>query len=706
MAPGVEFTNRTGYSTYGMATLGTTGRPSRFTRWLAAMIWRERTGVRATEDLVRLDSAMRFGALYALTILGPILLLGYFGVADLLSGEASISNEIHQEAETTVGSCATDVEEIFERFEMAARNRLVSGRSLVEAPGELSSHLLLTLRLDADGAITAPFDESTSSPPSDHTYFLTGTFAQARRAEATDPALAAALFRIAGQQAPGLTSAGTAELQRARAMHRAGAIREAEAAYADIVADYPNSRDAWGFLLGDLARLERGELLLEREPEIGVGALEAVVDDILGRRWTIGQGGEAAVARRALVLMEGHADSDWLASRRSRVDQRSHQLYWAERLRPELEPLTTGGRLLQVAPGRFRYTLGEHAVWATAWFEDELYAFALDREGLFEAIQAAAVRAPRGESPVLIDVLSPDALSPAGALARRSLAPWLPGWTLVAKHIDPDGLQATIRWQRARRIVLVLVAILLVGVGGLITGRLVSRELDLARLKTSFAANVSHELRSPITQIRLKGESLQLDLVEDEDDRRHHYDAIVRESERLSRLVDNVLDFAAIERGTKNYAIRPNDLCMTLRNAAQSMRVSMEARGLAFDSDIPDELPMVPHDQEAIAQALTNLLSNAAKYGAQGKWIGLSTNVLPDGVEIYVADKGIGIDRDEIPRIFDQYYRSQDPRARSLKGTGIGLAIVKYIMEAHGGQVTVSSTPGRGSVFTLFLPFS
>jgi signal transduction histidine kinase len=689
-----------------MATLGTTGRPSRFTRWLAAMIWRERTGVRATEELVRLDGALRFGALYALTILGPILLLGYFGVADLLSGEASISNEISQEAEGTVGSCATDVEEIFERFEMAARNRLVSGRSLVEAPGELSSHLLLTLRLDGDGSITAPFDEPTSIPPKDHTFFLTGIFAQARRVEASDPALAAALFRIAGQRAPGVTSEGTAELQKARAMHKAGFTREAEAAYADIVADYPNSRDAWGFLLGDLARLERGELLLEREPEIGVGALEAVVDDILGRRWTIGQGGEAAVARRALVLMEGHADSDWLASRRSRVDQRSHQLYWAERLQPELDPLTAGGRLLQVAPGRFRYTLGEHAVWATAWFEDELYAFALDREGLFEAIQAAAVRAPRGDSPVQIDVLSPDALSPEGALARRSLAPWLPGWTLVAKHIDPEGLQATIRWQRARRIVLVLVAILLVGVGGLITGRLVSRELDLARLKTSFAANVSHELRSPITQIRLKGESLQLDLVEDEDDRRHHYDAIVRESERLSRLVDNVLDFAAIERGTKNYAIRPNDLGMTLRNATQSMRVSMEARNLSFDADIPDELPMVPHDQEAIAQALTNLLSNAAKYGAQGKWIGLSTNVLPDGVEIYVADKGIGIDRDEIPRIFDQYYRSQDPRARSLKGTGIGLAIVKYIMEAHGGQVTVSSTPGRGSVFTLFLPFS
>jgi signal transduction histidine kinase len=689
-----------------MPALGTQRRPGRLTRWLAGRIWRDRIGVRATDDLTRLDSALRFGGLYALTILGPILMLGYFGIADLLSGEASLMTEVVREADETVTVCATDIEEIFDHFETATRGRLVSGRSLVEAPGEISSHLLLSLRLDAEGRILAPFEEREAAPPGDHTFFLTGPFAQARRVEEEDPPLAAALYRAAVQRAPGVASEGSAAFHHARALARAGHVREAEAAYADVVADYANVRDVWGFRLGDLASLKRGELILAREPEIGVGALTAVVDDILGRNWTIGQGGEPALARRALSLMEGQADADWLASRRSRLDQRAHQLYWVERLQPELAPLTAGGHLLQIAPGRFRYTLGERALWAVAWFDGALYAFALERGGLFEAIRAAAVRAPRGGSPVHVELQAPDALAIEGTLARRSLAPWLPGWTLVAKHVDPRGLAATIRWQRIRRIVLVASAILLVGLGGLITGRLVARELELARLKTSFAANVSHELRSPITQIRLKGEALQLDLVEDEADRRQHYDAIVRESERLSRLVDNVLDFAAIERGTKNYLLRPADLAATLRNAAGAMRVSMEAKGLTFDVDIPDDLPLVDHDQEAIAQALTNLLSNAAKYGAQGKWIGLSTSVLPEGVEIHVADKGIGIDRDEVPRIFEMYYRSQDPRARSLKGTGIGLGIVKYIMEAHGGQVTVSSTPGRGSVFTLFLPFS
>ncbi len=682
-------------------------RPSRFSRWLARRIWSDRTSMRAHEDLVKLDSALRFGALYALTIVGPILLLGYFGVADLLSGEASLTAEVSEEAETTLDSCQGDIEEIFDRFEVAARTRLLSGRSLVESPGELSSHLLLTLRLDTEGRITAPFDEEKIGAPADHTFYFTGPFAAARRAEGTDdPAKAAGLYQEAAAEARGLVIEGTSALQRARALAKIGMLREAEAAYADVVADYAGIRDAWGFRLGDLAQLKRGELLLLREPEIGVGALMAVVDDLLSRRWIIGQGGEAAVARRALIMMEGQADEDWLASRRSRVDERTRQLYWAERLQPELEDLTAGGRLLQVAPGRFRYTLTDKALWATAWFDEELYAFALDRKSLFDSLGSVARGSPRGDSPVALVLLAPDASSPPVLLARRSLTPWLPGFTVVAHAADPEGLAKSLRWTRTRRIALVALAILLVAAGGLFTGRLVGRELDLARMKTSFAANVSHELRSPITQIRLKGESLQLDLVVDDEDRTQHYDAIVREAERLSRLVDNVLDFAAIERGTKNYMIRPADLGTTLRNATESMRISMEARGLAFDTDIPDDLPMIPHDQEAVAQALTNLLSNAVKYGAQGKWLGLSTTVLPDGVEIYVADRGIGIDKDELPRIFEQYYRCQDPRARRLKGTGIGLAIVKYIMESHGGQVTVTSTPGRGSVFTLFLPFA
>src|SRR5690606_8635946 len=157
--------------------------------------------------------------------------------------------------------------------------------------------------------------------------------------------------------------------------------------------------------------------------------------------------------------------------------------------------------------------------------------------------------------------------------------------------------------------------------GVLASLRLVGNELDAARIKTDFAANVSHELRSPITQIRLKAESLQLDLAYDDADRQEHYDAIVREAERLSRLVDNVLDFAAIERGVKRYTFRPEDVTSMLEQAVAACKGDFEGRALTFDVQIPEDLPVVWCDREAIGQVMTNLLSNAAKYGSEGGWV-------------------------------------------------------------------------------------
>jgi len=335
---------------------------------------------------------------------------------------------------------------------------------------------------------------------------------------------------------------------------------------------------------------------------------------------------------------------------------------------------------------------------------DQLYAFALDLSGVLDQVLVAARQSMRPDGQIAVTVLAPDEPPPPNTFERRSLAPWMPGWSVAAHPVDAEGLTRALSQRRMRRILLVLLSLVTVALGAFVISRLVARETDLARLKSSFAANVSHELRSPITQIRLKGESLQLGLEEDDEDRRRHYDTIVREAERLSRLVDNVLDFAAIERGTKNYVLRAADLVHTLRSAVESTRYSMEVRGFTLDADIPGSLPTIPHDPDAIAQALTNLLSNAAKYGGEGRWIGVGVTVLPEEVQIHVADRGIGVPPEERERIFDQYYRGKDPRARRFKGTGIGLAIVKYIMDAHGGRVSVAPNPRRGSVFTLHLP--
>jgi signal transduction histidine kinase len=280
------------------------------------------------------------------------------------------------------------------------------------------------------------------------------------------------------------------------------------------------------------------------------------------------------------------------------------------------------------------------------------------------------------------------------------------GWTPSVYPSDAEALATAQATRRARRIGIVGAAMLLIVVGAILSARLVGRELDLARMKTQFAANVSHELRSPITQIRLKAESLQLGLARDEEKRQQHYDAIVRESERLSRLVDNVLDFSSIERGTKQYSYVPTDMADVVRQCVDSMRFSIIARGLQIEMDIDDDVPIILASPEAIGQAMTNLLSNAAKYGASGDSVIVRVRGVENGVTVDVQDRGLGIVEEEIPHIFEQYYRSRNPNALRLKGTGIGLAIVKYIMEAHGGHVEVTSDLGKGSTFSLCFPLT
>jgi signal transduction histidine kinase len=243
----------------------------------------------------------------------------------------------------------------------------------------------------------------------------------------------------------------------------------------------------------------------------------------------------------------------------------------------------------------------------------------------------------------------------------------------------------------------------MMGVGAVLSARLISRELDVVRMKTDFAANVSHELRSPITQIRLKAESLILGLAETPEEIEAHYNIVLRESERLSRLVDNILDYAAIERGSKQYILRQSNIAETVYRAIESVRSTLELKDIELTLDVPYDLPPVHHDTDAITQCIVNLVSNAAKYSPGGSEVRVHARLV-EGVELTVSDDGIGIAPHDLRKIFDPFYRSRDSLARRQKGTGIGLTITRYIIEAHGGSISVQSRPGKGSTFTLRFP--
>jgi signal transduction histidine kinase len=251
----------------------------------------------------------------------------------------------------------------------------------------------------------------------------------------------------------------------------------------------------------------------------------------------------------------------------------------------------------------------------------------------------------------------------------------------------------------------VLAALCLVMVGGIwLTYRNVSREMNLARLKSDFVANVSHELRTPLALIRLYAETLELGRLTAKEKYQEYFRIIREESERLTALINNILDFSRIEAGRKEYEFKETNLADLVRSTLDSYRFQIEQNGFAFEENISSDVPPVIVDREAIARSLLNLVNNALKYSKDQKYIGVSLYRANSRVNLEVRDHGIGIAPNEQEKIFEKFYRCGDPLVHNIKGSGLGLSLVRHIARAHGGDVLVESTPEKGSKFTIALP--
>jgi signal transduction histidine kinase len=240
--------------------------------------------------------------------------------------------------------------------------------------------------------------------------------------------------------------------------------------------------------------------------------------------------------------------------------------------------------------------------------------------------------------------------------------------------------------------------------GGILLWRDLRREAELADMRAQFVASVSHELRTPLTSIRMFTETLKLDPDLDEETRQEYLDTMLRETERLSRLLENVLDFSRIERGTKTYARRRIPLAPVVARAARTFEQLMARKGFTLRTDVDAAAPLVDADPDAIEQALINLLGNAMKYSGGSREIELALKRSGAAVEISVTDHGLGIEPAEQSRIFERFYRAPVEENRNIQGAGLGLPLVAHIAAAHQGEVRVESSPGRGSTFTLRLP--
>jgi signal transduction histidine kinase len=260
-------------------------------------------------------------------------------------------------------------------------------------------------------------------------------------------------------------------------------------------------------------------------------------------------------------------------------------------------------------------------------------------------------------------------------------------------------------WMHRSFLILGILSLMIIG-GLVLTKHVVSKEMALARLKSDFVSNVSHELRTPLALIRLYAETLELGRITTREKKQQYYRIIRKESERLTSLINNILDFSRIEAGHKEYEFRDTDIADLVHNTLDSYRYQIEQQGFAFEENIDPNLPAVRVDREAIARALVNLVNNALKYSTDEKFLGVKLYRENGVVKLEVMDRGIGIARRDQPKIFEKFYRTGDPLVHNTKGSGLGLSLVRHITQAHGGDIAVESTPGKGSKFTLSLPVS
>ncbi len=232
-----------------------------------------------------------------------------------------------------------------------------------------------------------------------------------------------------------------------------------------------------------------------------------------------------------------------------------------------------------------------------------------------------------------------------------------------------------------------------------------SREAKVARLQTDFVNKVSHDLRTPLTSIRMFVETLQLGRIQDPEKQREALEIISGETTRLSALINRLLDWARMESGRRSYQLRRESVEPIVDDALDAFAPQRLDQRVKIAREVEPDLPAVMADRPALAEALLDLLNNAYKYtDGEEKRIEVRAKRAGTAVLLEVADNGPGIPAREQKRIFDKFYRGQQPVSRAIEGTGLGLAMVKHIVAGHGGKVGVTSEVGKGATFTITLP--
>jgi len=281
---------------------------------------------------------------------------------------------------------------------------------------------------------------------------------------------------------------------------------------------------------------------------------------------------------------------------------------------------------------------------------------------------------------------------------------WLFPELFVGMKLRGETLESIISQRTLIDLGLVSLLLLSILVGGFIIYRSYKQQLELIQQKTEFVSNVSHELRTPLALIAMYAETLELGRVRSEEKKQQYYTTISKESQRLSRIVNKILNFSRLEAGKRIYHFEQQNLNSIVSDVLNTYSLQFEQHGFKVTQDLNEGIPSITADKEAVEEMIINLVDNGMKYSSEDKVITLRTYSEENYVVLAVCDRGIGIEQKDQSFVFDKFFRVSSGDIHNIKGAGLGLALVYQMMKKHLGEIKLASKPGKGSTFFLRFP--
>ncbi len=523
----------------------------------------------------------------------------------------------------------------------------------------------------------------------------------------------------------------------ARVQKKSKFYRDAVKTYEAIAQDYSHAQTAGGVPLGLAARIELSSLSLAIDDTLR--AIKTFIDlykDILNREWTLEKAQYDFFAQDIIESIDNIFSKTSLSAPLQPYqnaftmlkEEEKTQRKITERLLTFQENTATDLNAIvsrnleepQSSTRRFTLDSGEHTylvsllgrnisngnhingIWGILINADHLKDILLQQALQRQVHSEKTAWIIKGrDSRTILKSENP----PSGSITvRTNFEGNFPPWFVEFYQQDPHLFETFLT---SRQSIYFYMFFLIAGIlifGLILTIRAVGHELELAKMKSDFVSTISHEFKSPLTSIRQLAEMLQAGRVPNEERRRRYYDVLVEQSERLSLLIDNILDFTKIEEDRKKFDFEMADIGTILQEIVSNFQNRIRHKGFVIQVEMVKPLPSIKVDRAAITQAITNLIDNAIKYSGEVKKVFVRAFTDNQYLIIAVKDFGVGIKKEEIDKVFERFYRGGDELTRTVKGSGLGLTLVKQIVESHHGNVHVESEPGRGSTFSIRLP--